>query len=78
MRAKALSELQKPVHPAPLSVLRIIFGLLMAGSMVRLWAKGWVEELYIRPEMHFSYYGFEWVRSLGDPGMHLLVGFILL
>ncbi|MFB6257645.1 MAG: HTTM domain-containing protein, partial [Flavobacteriales bacterium] len=70
--------LQRQVHPAPLSVLRILFGLLMAGSMIRLWAKGWVEDLYIRPAMHFSYYGFEWVRSLGDPGMHLLVGFILL
>ena len=70
-------KLERPVHPAPLSVLRIIFGLMMAGSTLRLWAKGWVEELYIRPEMHFSYYGFGWVNSLGDPGMHLLVGFIL-
>ncbi len=74
---KGIAALERPVHPAPLAVLRILFGLLMAGSMIRLWAKGWVEELYIKPEMHFSYYGFEWVRSLGDPGMHLLVGFVL-
>lgn len=69
---------EDPVHPAPLAVLRILFGLLMTGSMLRLWWKGWVQDLYIAPDFHFSYYGFEWVQSLGDPGMHLLVGFVAL
>lgn len=41
------------------------FGLLLLGSVVRFWAKGWIEELYIRPSFFFSYYGFEFVRPLG-------------
>ncbi len=51
---------------APLAVFRIGFGLMMFASIVRFWLHGWIEKLYITPKFHFSYYGFEWVRPLGD------------
>jgi hypothetical protein len=51
---------------APLAVFRISFGLMMFASIVRFWLNGWIEKLYITPKFHFSYYGFEWVRPLGD------------
>ena len=38
----------------------------MCYSIIRFWYKGWINELYIQPEFHFSYYGFEWVKPLGD------------
>jgi hypothetical protein len=51
---------------APLAVFRIIFGLLMLVSLVRFTALGWIEKLYLEPRFHFSYYGFSWVKPLGD------------
>lgn len=27
---------------------------------------GWVEDFYITPKFHFKYYGFEWIKSLGE------------
>ncbi len=51
---------------APLAVFRIFFGIMMFASIVRFWLNGWIEKLYITPKFHFSYYGFEWVKPLGD------------
>ncbi|HEX2534636.1 MAG TPA: HTTM domain-containing protein [Chitinophagaceae bacterium] len=61
---------------APLIVFRIVFSLLLLGSLLRFWAKGWIEELYIRPTFFFSYYGFEWVKPLGPYtyGLFILCG----
>jgi hypothetical protein len=56
---------------APLATFRIAFGLLVLLSMVRFWAKGWIDELYLQPRFFFSYYGFEWVKPLG-PYTYLL------
>ncbi|WP_136467406.1 HTTM domain-containing protein [Flagellimonas onchidii] len=58
--------LQKKVEAAPLAVFRIFFGIMMLGSIVRFWANGWIETLYLNPKFHFSYYGFEWVKPLGS------------
>ena len=49
-----------------LAFYRIGFGALMCYSIIRFWYKGWINKLYIQPEFHFSYYGFEWVKPLGD------------
>lgn len=49
----------------PLAVFRVAFGLMMLGSIVRFWSKGWIEELYIKPLFFFSFYGFEFVKPLG-------------
>ena len=51
---------------APLAAFRIFFGLMMFLSIVRFWSYGWIEKLYIRPDFFFSYYGFEFVRPLGQ------------
>ena len=39
---------------------------MMLFSIVRFWSKGWIEKIYIEPSFHFTYYGFEWVKPLGD------------
>ncbi len=59
------SYLQQSVSAGPLAVFRIGFGIMMLISIIRFWSYGWIEKLYIEPQFHFSYYGFEWVKPLG-------------
>lgn len=49
-----------------MAVFRIFFGGMMVLSLIRFWANGWIEKLYLQPGFHFSYYGFEWVQPLGN------------
>lgn len=51
---------------APLAVFRILFGILMLISLLRFWANGWIEKLYLEPKFHFSFFGFEWVKPFGN------------
>jgi hypothetical protein len=50
---------------APLAVFRMAFGLMLFGSIVRFWSKGWISDLYIKPRFFFPFYGFEFVKPLG-------------
>lgn len=50
---------------APLAVFRLLFGLMLFGSIVRFWSKGWIAELYINPHYFFPFYGFQFVKPLG-------------
>jgi vitamin K-dependent gamma-carboxylase len=43
------------VDAASLAVFRMLFGLLLAGSMVRFLALGWVDEFYVAPTFHFTW-----------------------
>ncbi|MGB0376564.1 MAG: HTTM domain-containing protein [Flavobacteriaceae bacterium] len=65
MRANYFKRMNTPVEAAPLAVFRILFGVLMFASILRFWGYGWIEKLYLEPQWHFSYYGFEWVKPLG-------------
>ena len=61
-----LNYLNKESSSHSLAVFRIGFGFLMCFSIIRFWYKGWIEKLYLVPEFHFSYYGFGWVKPIGD------------
>src|SRR5690606_12816473 len=67
-----------PVPAAPLAVFRVIFGAMMLGSIIRFVLKGWVTELYVLPKVYFPFYGFEWVKPLGETGMYALFGLMAL
>jgi hypothetical protein len=58
--------LQKYTSAAPLAVFRAIFGLMLLISTVRFVAMGWVKELYISPRFFFPFYGFGFVKPLGE------------
>lgn len=79
-RAHPTTRLNTPRDAAGLAAFRILFGALMVGAVVRFVAKGWVEELYLAPQFHFTYLGFEWVRPwpplpwLSTSGMYLHFG----
>lgn len=64
------------VSAAPLVVFRIIFGLLMLFGACRFLLNNWVEELYMLPRFHFTYYGFDWVKVL--PGNWMYLPFVLM
>lgn len=63
---KLKTYLNQNTHAAPLAVFRIAFGVMMCFSIIRFWYHGWIETLYLQPKFHFSYYGFEWVKPIGE------------
>ena len=66
MQTVIKTYLNKNIHAASLAVFRILFGLLMLGSLIRFCLNGWVDKLYIQPQFFFSYQGFEWVKPIGE------------
>ncbi len=76
MSGRWLQALERPVDNTSLAVFRIVFGLLNLVSVVRFWANGWIEQLYLDPTFHFTYYGFSWVRPLPAWGMYLHVAIL--
>lgn len=69
-RIRAFAD--ESVSIAPLAMFRILFGGMMLLSILRFTFNGWIYKQYIKPVFYFSYYGFEWVKPLGDPGMYIL------
>mgnify|MGYP006267683807 CR=1 FL=1 len=70
--------LNAPVSIAPLVTLRVAYGLLMLISTLRFVALGWVSDHFIEPQLHFKYYGFEWVEPLGPTAMYVIHGLMIL
>lgn len=58
------AALLRPVDAAWLAGLRIVFGSLLAVSMLRFLAYGWVDRFFVAPRFHFKYWGFGWVEPL--------------
>lgn len=58
----------KEVSIAPLVVFRLVFGSLLLYSTCRTYEKGWIEEMYVDPYYHFSF--FEWIQPLEEDGMY--------
>ncbi|MCB0226429.1 MAG: HTTM domain-containing protein, partial [Anaerolineae bacterium] len=73
-----LPDLRQPVSILPLVVFRVLFGLLMLASTIRFMANGWIEAFYLKPEFHFTYYGFSWVKPLPGVGLYLVFGLVAL
>ncbi|MEX2484540.1 MAG: HTTM domain-containing protein [Brumimicrobium sp.] len=61
----------KETSIAPLVIFRMIFGALLLFGTLRFLFKGWVEDLYIKPDYYFGYLGFEWVEPLAGHWMYL-------
>ena len=71
-RVAVKNYIDRPVPITPLITFRIVFGLLMFFSLIRFWWRDWITTVYVLPKFHFTYIGFEWVKPLGNTGMHLL------
>ncbi len=73
-RARRLATLDAPRDASSLAALRVLFGLLMTGSIVRYFANGWIDRFYVGRRYHFTYWGFGWVEPLPEAGMYVLFG----
>lgn len=69
---RARAWVAAPTSALPLLVFRAAFGLTLFASTLRFVARGWVEELYLAPSFHFSYYGFGWLKPLPGAGLYLV------
>lgn len=66
------SRLMQPFDIASIVVFRIVFGAVMLWEVGRYLAYGWVRAYYIDPPLHFTYWGFGWVRPLPGEAMDAL------
>ncbi len=64
-----LDQMYRPVDAASLVVVRIAFGLLMVGLVLRFFAAGTIERLYLAQTLHFKYPFLSW---LPDPSPWVL------
>ena len=66
MKRQFTSYISRQTEAAPLAAFRILFGCMMFVSIIRFWSLGWIQKLYLDPKLFFSYYGFEFVKPLGQ------------
>ena len=60
----------RPASGASAAAFRIAFGTLGLVAVVRFAARGWIHDLYVAPEHHFTYSGFWWVQPWPEWGMY--------
>lgn len=75
---RLLRWLTAPRDIAALAVYRMLIGGLMCVGALRFMSNGWIERLYVQPDFHFKYWGFEWVQVPGETGLYLLFSGIAL
>ncbi|MDN4165294.1 HTTM domain-containing protein [Cytophagales bacterium LB-30] len=68
----------KPVKIYPLVVFRILFGAMMALSVVRFLSKGWVQDVYLAPRFFFSYWGMDFIQPYHPIFIYTLFGLMLI
>lgn len=68
--------LLEPVDAASLAVFRIVFGVMMAWDAVRYVQHGWIEEYFLLPKVHFTYFFFDFVQPWPRPWMYAHVGLV--
>jgi len=69
-RSRTLTErLSSPIDTALLVYFRILFGAILLWEVYRHFRHGWIRAFYVRPTVHFTYYGFDWVRPWPGDGM---------
>jgi len=69
-----LNQLNAPADTASLVLVRVVFGLLMFWSTISNFYFGWVTELYAKPQFHFQYEWFQWVKPFPEEVMYLIFG----
>lgn len=60
----------KPVDNASVTFFRIIYGWLLASWAWEYLTSGRLTKLYVMPEFHFTYQGFDWVQPWSGNGMY--------
>ena len=66
------SRLFEPVDIASLVYFRIAFAAILLWEGFRYFNNNWIEDLFIKPAFHFSYFGFEWVELPPGNGLYFV------
>ncbi len=66
-------RLFEPVDIASIVVVRFMFGVILVWEVRRYFTYGWIEKYWVKPDVHFQYYGFTWVHPLPPPWIHIVV-----
>ena len=64
--------LNSPRDIAALAVFRILLGTLMCVGSLRFMSHGWIERMYVEPDFHFKYWGFDWGVVPSENTLYLL------
>src|SRR6218665_486188 len=72
--SRVSDKLNEPVDAASLAFFTITFPLIILFTQLRFLQKGWVDELYVKPQFFFKYYGFHWVKAL--PGNWIYIPWV--
>lgn len=65
MKTSITKYLNSYSQATTLAFFRLAFGLMMLLSLIRFASYGWIDKFYIKPQFHFTYYGFSWVKPIG-------------
>jgi vitamin K-dependent gamma-carboxylase len=65
------AALFKPVDISFLVYFRIVFGAIMLWEVYRFFTHNWITRYYVEPAIHFTYYGFSWIRPWPGRGMYV-------
>jgi len=72
------SILHKPTSISSLAYFRIAFGALVLISTLRFIILGWVQNQYLDPTYHFTYYGFDWIQPYNNALIYGIFGILLI
>jgi len=75
---KIINYLNKEVDIAPLIIFRILFSIIMLISIIRFISNNWIEELYVIPNYHFNFIGFEFIQYPGEFIIYLMFSILIL
>ena len=60
------SRAKQPVDASSAALFRIIFGALSFIAVARFFTNDWIDALYVQPEHHLKYLGFEWINPIPE------------
>jgi len=70
--------MNEPVSITPLAGFRVLFGAAMLISTVRFILLGWIDDHYVHPTFHFSYFGFSWLPVASEGLLYAVHAILLL
>ncbi len=68
-----ISSLFRPVDISSIVFVRIALGLLLSVKVGSYLITGYIDQIWLEPDFHFTYYGFHWVKVLPANYMYTLV-----
>jgi vitamin K-dependent gamma-carboxylase len=68
---RVAAALFEPVDISVLVYFRIVFGTIMFWEVYRFFSHNWISRYYIAPAVHFTYYGFSWIKPWPGNGMYI-------